>query len=331
LGKKILGFILALIFIGGFGVGGVLMLGATVRQARTSSWPAAAEASITSSRVVRSGDGYAPAIAYRYRAADGWHDGTAIRLGGGFSSSDGRYANTMVAQFAQGQPVVVYVNPADSAESVLVRGMDDHQYQMISFAFPFLAISATLLVCTVTWYARRGRGYVGRIRVFEPAPGVTVARDSAATPLACAFMAAAGVAFVGVFVVFLALNAYAIAGVVGHLSLALAAGAAAFIWRSRWLAAGRDDTVIDANAGLLLIARGKKERVDAVPLTDVEAVKFEERTSGGSEKSTEWWLTLRTKSGDKPRDMMRLYSGPDGELLERWFSERLDEARRGRR
>ncbi|MDP1663254.1 MAG: DUF3592 domain-containing protein [Phycisphaerales bacterium] len=328
--KKILGVVLCLVFIGGFGAGGILMLAGVVRQARTSAWPPADEGHVLTSRVARSGKGLAPVVEYRYRVGAKWYDSARIAIGGEFSSSDGVYARSTVARFPAGTAATVYVDPADPRESVPSHGLDNHQFQRVAFAFPFLAISVAFLVATVSWYARRGRGYVARVRVFEPAPGVTVARDNALTPVASAFFSIAGVSFIGVFVVLFVLSSHALAGVIGLFTLALGAGVAAFIWRRRWLAAGRADTVIDANAGLLLLARGRNQAVDAIPLAAISSVTLEERQCGKKEKSAQWWLTAHTTPGAKPRDLVQVYSQADGPVLQRWFSDRIEAAKRGR-
>jgi hypothetical protein len=310
--KRIFGHALLLLFIAGFGGGGALMLSGVARQAGTRAWPAALQGEVTASGVAPRGSGSSPRVDYRYLVGTTWHTSSTIRKSGQFSSSDGYYASEMVRQFPVG-PATVYVNPSDAADSVLIRGMDGHEYLMISFAFPFLAIGGLFAVCGTAWALRRRSGFIGGVRVFEPAPAVSVIRDSALTPLMAASLCVAGVAFVGVFVVLFALMRVPMIAVPAHLGLAAAAGVIGFVLRRRWLKQGRGDTVIDDNAGVIIPSRGKASTVKAIPLADVRApeVFTEVKTDKEGSKSTRWWTTLRVVGSKEPLKLIQHYAERD--------------------
>src|SRR5262249_11517790 len=161
-------------------------------------------------------------------------------------------------------------------------------------AFPFLAIGTLSAACGAAWFTHRGSGYVGRVRVRETGPGVTVVRDNIASPLLLGLVCFAFTAFMGLFPVLLAMQSVPYTAVPLHFTVAFAAGTAAYALRRRWLRQGRGDTVIDIPGKQLVPARGWAPTVDPVPLDRLEGVEtVVEETRDGDGRSISWWTGVR--------------------------------------
>ncbi|MFT3683666.1 MAG: DUF3592 domain-containing protein [Phycisphaerales bacterium] len=328
--KRFLGYVVVAVFTVGFLGGGVLALVGVYRQSRTANWPTAAEAAVTASSVVHTHDGYEPSIDYRYRVGAAWQTSSTIRRSGAVKSSDDTYARETVARFPVGS-ATVFVNPGDPADSVLVQGIDGHEVLKISFAFPFVAVGSVFLLCTIVWLLRGRRGYIGRVRVFDPSPGVTVVRDNALTPLMMGALCTSGVAFIGVFLVQFVFQAWPIIAVPTHFLLAAAAGVAGFVLRRRWLREGRSDTVIDDGAGVLIPARARAAAAETIPLADIRACETitEETRDKDGQTSTSLWTGVRNIHANEPRKLVRHYAEQDAERFTSWLTERLRVGERG--
>jgi hypothetical protein len=331
LGKKVLAILLGVLFIGGFGAEGVLVLVGVVRQALTASWPAAAEAIVVTSGASRQagshgGSTYAPQVAYRYRVGSTWYDSTTVYMGGEFSTSDGGYANAVIARFPSGSQTAAYVDPNNPGRSVLIKGLDNHQYVRVAFATPFLSFSLGALTIAAVHVTRR-QGWIAHVRTFDPAPGICVARDCSLGPGVCAIGLAMLLGFVTPFPVIFGFENHPLPAMAVLGAGSIAVIAVVYVRQRRRMNEGRYDTVIDAPSGLLLPPRRSKPAVDPLPHATVSSVDLDERTQkrrrGSS--STSWTVVVCAGAGRAARsvDLVEFSTQPTAEKFRDWVTDRL--------
>lgn len=308
------------------------------RQVATAGWPAAAQGEVVESHVkTRSGSKggvlYGAEVKYRYkvRAGDAWRDGSTVSISGEIDSSGGGFARETVAKHPVG-PATVYVNPADPGEAVLEPGMGDHQWAMVGFMAPFLCVPFTILCGVVNLMGGRGRGRVGTVRVFEPALGVWVARASAWGPFNAAIMVLLPASIVTLVSTMVAPGSWAPWCVWASGVLCAAGMVLVFVKRRRWLAQGRTDTVIDANARVLIPARGKSPTAEVLPLKRVTGTKLLQDRPGTEKNPAPWHVHVavdgeKEKGGKGTRRIAEIWERDDAAAFERWLGERIDAAR----
>lgn len=298
-----------------------------VRQASTGEWPSARgevlSSRVTSHRGSKGSRTYRPEVAYRYSIAGANYTGSNITLSKTFGDSGGGYARRTVAQFPAGRQTDVYYNPEAPEESVLLRGIGDREWQVLSLVSILVSVPVILWIVVAAGFRSRSRGRVGTVRVLEPTPGIAVVRDYDFGPLGVAAAAWA----IGLLGTLLAVTLVFDTGLRDVLligwgvTLLLTAGSA---WlRSRWINAGRCDTVIDQAAGVLIPARGGKGAAQAVPLTGVTGTKLKQDSPHSTNKRPHWRVHVVLAGEGRTMPVADVRLKEDARAFDRWLRARL--------
>lgn len=95
------------------------------------------------------------------------------------------------------------------------------------------------------------------------------------------------------------------------------------MWRRRWIAAGRCDTVIDRAAGLLIPPRGRKATAEAIPLTRVTGTMLKQDSRVSTNKVRHWRVHLVLEGEKKTRPIADVRTKADAGAFDDWFRARL--------
>jgi hypothetical protein len=110
----------------------------SIRALRFAEAPGTVLASqVTTSHGSKGSTQYAVAIRYSFEVGGVARKGDRYRYGGFDSTSDSRWANTVVQQNPLGAAVKVYYDPADPANAVLSRGISGGDLFILLFLTPF--------------------------------------------------------------------------------------------------------------------------------------------------------------------------------------------------
>ncbi|HOD80898.1 MAG: hypothetical protein BWX88_00614 [Planctomycetes bacterium ADurb.Bin126] len=102
---------------------------------------------------------YAPLVRYSYQYEGRTFAGERHSFDSS-SSSDHRYAHRVVEQYPKGRKITVFVDPADPAQSVLLREVPAQTYFLLLFLQPFVTVGVGMLGATLIVPGRHAR--VGR-------------------------------------------------------------------------------------------------------------------------------------------------------------------------
>jgi hypothetical protein len=305
---------------------GVFLYG-VVRQAGTADW-ASAQGKVVSSRVTshrgsKGGTTYKPEVVFTYTLGGATHTSSNITLASGFSDSGGGYAQRIVSENPPGKDVTVYYNPKSPGEAVLIRGVTDREWQLVSLLGLFVSVPVFLWLLVASSFRAQAGDRVGTVRVIEPAPGISVVRSFVITPLAAAFIAW-GVALVATIILTMTVfggnaRASVLIGWSASLALAIAFG----LWRRSWITAGRCDTVIDRGAGLLIPARGLRGEATALPLSTVKDTAVRQDSPVSTNKTRHWRVHLLIEGEAKSRPVADIRLKADAETFNQWVRSRI--------
>lgn len=300
----------------------------TVRQAQTASWPAADEAQVLESRVVsrRGSKGsttYRPVVKYRYRVGDKWHIDEQLSFSTGFGDSGGGYAQSVVSAHPAGSKTTVYVDPSDWTRSVLFRGMRDRDWKSLTWVGPLATIPLVLLWVFFASVVRSGRGHAGTVRVFDPAPGVSVFRDVGIGPWGSGLIALSGGMIVTMIVNLAFVDSNAREWLILGWCAAVVLAAGAWIGRWRWVKAGRKDGVINRQSGVLMPARGRKRVPDEIELSRVLNTTLLQDSSQSTNKTPHWRVHLVVEGEEKTLPIADIRQKADARDFENWVRERI--------
>lgn len=318
---------LALVFSAIFwGLSAVFLVG-IIRQAGTQGWPTAdgevTESKVVSQRGSKGGTTYKPEVHYRYSVGGGSFTSDTITKGLSYSTSSGGYARKVLGEFPAGKKIKVFYDAVDPSSSVLYAGMGEHEWQTVGFFGPFVCVPLILWLCLYGAVRSRGPGHVGTVPVMEPAPGIAVVRGYMIGPWA-----------VGTIVFFFVLLAATLmtlivfeTGIRDKLLLswgaALLLAAGAWYWRSRWIAAGRCDTVIDLNAGLLILPRGRKAEARSIELSRIYATVLKNDSSRSTNKRNHWRVHVRATQEKKSIPLVDIQEREDAVAFDTWLRGKL--------
>ncbi len=297
-----------------------------IAQAGTSGWPSTTGEVIASRVATRTGSKgghtYAPEVDYKYTVGANDYNSSSISLSTTFSDSGGGYARRTVAQFPAGRKIAVYYDPSDASRSVLLRGTGDRDWQMLGLVALFLSVPVVLWVVYVRSVCAGGRGHVGTVRVLEPAPGFTVVRAVTVWP----WVAGAAAWFTGLVATFVAV--LLAPGSSAREVLLIGWGAtvlatfAAWLWRTRWITAGRCDTVIDRASGVLIPPRGRRPVAESIALARVTGIRLKQDSPISTNNARHWRIHLVVEGEPKSRPIADVRTKADARTFDAWLRAR---------
>lgn len=303
---------------------------ATVRQMRAKGYPTV-PGRITHSEVKEHSDSdgstYSAEIRYTYRVDQREYRGDRYRYGG-VSSSDGNAQRT-VAAFPVGAEVTVHYHPRDPADAILIVGLEGCDLFMPMFLLPFNVVMLGLWIGLGGAAIRRmRRSATGGARVRDDGALVRI-RFSGWRPVYTGAMAAAAIAFVGVFVIGFTAGfhpplpaMFAAWGVI--LGGAIAAGLA-----DRWKRGIQRDIVFDPFHQTLVLPRTPQRPAEVVvPVDRISAMEVEEVSSTRSQENptSRYYLKVVFAGDDGSLRHERLgeaWDASSAQDLAAWFRQRL--------
>jgi hypothetical protein len=294
---------------------------------------------------------YGVAIRYRYEVGGVQREANLYRYSALTSSSDSKWAYSVVQGNPAGAVVKVYYDPARPDHAVLSRGVNGGDLFILLFMTPFNVVMLGLWSIPLGALVRKTRQPVAGGVKWSTNGRVTRVRLPRFSPLISALAGTGGMAFASIFVLAFGFGGNPpLAVAVGTLALAVGVGAGVGSWQWVQQHAGKADLVIDEleRTVELPATLGRKQR-RTVPWSAISGVTvdtLERRGSkggtsrvyavmlqcqGAGEKLAEWqdegraqsladWLGERLKSGEPaapPRkttwnDSMPVRSGDGG-------------------
>lgn len=286
---------------------------------------------ITHSEVEESGgeDGptYRPNLKYKYHVADREYQGSQYRYGQ-WSSGD-RNAQRIAIEYPVGREVVVYHNPNNPSDAVLIVGMEGCDLFLAMFILPFnLVMLGTWIAAGASVYQRLARPPAGGVKIWDDGFRVRL-RLSLIRPLYVGATAAGGLAFAGVFIVGFAFGFNpSMPIMLSTWGLILGGGAGTYLYQHGKLSRGHFDLVIDDIAQTLSLPRTKDRQTETVVpircITSVEVQQIEKRTSDGNVHSYVPVLVFADETGPVRREkLIEWWDQARAEELAAWLRERL--------
>jgi hypothetical protein len=247
------------------------------RQFNSSHYPSAV-GTVTQSeaKVHKSSHGqtnYDTSINYRFDVGGRAFTGARLRFNPG-TVPDKASANRLVAAHPAGSTVLVYYNPNDPMESVLMPGINGSDLMLFLFLTPFNAIMLGFWRWLGGWL---------RERLFRPpAGGVKIITDGRSTrvrlpefgAVACGLVTVGALGFVSMLILAICTGMQPSTGLVlTVIALVYGAGAGVWLWRWRKISAGIDDLVINQAGRTLELPRtqGRHQRL-SVGIAEIESL-----------------------------------------------------------
>lgn len=308
------------------GVAGAVFAYGVVRQAGTTGWPTV-QGTVTASRVVsqRGGKGgrtYRPEVTFTYAVGPSTYTGDRVTLSSSMGNSGGGYAQRTVAEFPVGKAAPVYYNPADPGEAVLKRGLGEREWRLLPLISVLLSIPAITWTLFVAAMVDRGTR-VGTVRVLEPAPGVTVVRSLHVSALASALIGWGVGQAVTLIVATAVLDEHIREGVLIGWGAAAVLAVGGWVLRSRWIAAGRRDHVIDINSGVVILARGVRSAAESLALASITGTVVRRDSPISTNKQQHWRVHLVAAGEAKTRPLVDIQREQDAREFDGWLRNRL--------
>lgn len=341
-----IGGIVFMLFFGGFWSAitlafDVMIVRNIYQQTRALSYPTTT-GWITLSEIEADSDSdgttYRPKIHFSYRVGDNLHTSTQHRYGsmGSSSRSD---AERAVKMFPVGRETVVRYHPQRHDDAVLLAGIEGSDLFLPMFMMPFNVVMLAI-------WAAAGGGLWQRIAP-RPAGGAKIiddglqirARVDHFSPLATALIVAAGISFVGVFVLGFSMGFNPPLWVMLIAWGVIGTGAILGYFR-QWSksAGGVNDLIIDpVRQTLLLPATQGREAPLLVPASSVHAIELEgieHRDSDGDVSHRYAPTVILTDADDGHERRERVCEWHDkkcAEGLAGWLREKLRLAESGSR
>ncbi|MFT3683664.1 MAG: hypothetical protein QM783_01855 [Phycisphaerales bacterium] len=216
----------------------------------------------------------------------------------------------------------VYYNPGAPSEAVLRRGLGDREWQVVALTGLILSVPAVAWIILIGSVASSG-GRVGTVRVLAPAPGVWVIRSLQVSALGAGLIGW-GVGQVGTVIVTMAfMDDHVLEGVLIGWGTAMALAIGGYVLRSRWIAAGRRDHVIDAGNGVFVLARGVSSTAESLPLESITGTVVLQDSKISTNKRQHWRVHLVVSGREKTVPLVDISLKKDAEEFEGWLRERL--------
>jgi hypothetical protein len=277
-------------------------------QVRAAKFPSVegriTQSKVTSRRGSKNSTSYSPEVTYAYAVNGRAYTGT--RIHDGTKNSGRSAAEATVATYLAGSTVRVYYDPASPEYAMLQTGVRGTDVFLILFLTPFNVIMVggwAYAVSNLRKLVPAERRIERRVRWEGTAPVVRL--PAAVSPLLAGAIAAAGTAFVLVFVVgFSTAMDPPIAVAVGGLALVAVTGVAAAALAHRRYGGDSVRLAINPVRRTLTLPPGKDDgpRPTTIPFDHVSGIQVDRRDTGSHKnRSIRYAPTLRLRDDPSGR------------------------------